>query len=74
MEQMNVVTAIIHGRLESEVYMKIPPYMNVPNPENKALKPKGALYGLEPRSHVRGNKFLCLGEALSNASWHMYLH
>ena len=57
MEQMDVVTAFLHGRLEEEVYMKIPPYMNIPNSENKVLKLKGALYGLKKSSHVWGETF-----------------
>lgn len=57
MEQMDVVTAFLHGRLEEEVYMQIPPYMNVPNPEGKVLKLKGALYGLKQSSHVWGKTF-----------------
>ena len=57
MEQMDVVTAFLHGRLEEEVYMKIPPYMNIQNSENKVLKLKGALYGLKQSSHVWGKTF-----------------
>ena len=57
MEQMDVVTAFLHGRLDEEVYMKIPPYMNVPHPEGKVLKLKGALYGLKQSSHVWGKTF-----------------
>ena len=34
--------------------MKIPPYMNIQNLENKVLKLKGALYGLKQSSHVWG--------------------
>ena len=56
-EQMDVVTAFLHGRLDEEVYMKIPPYMNIANPEGKVLKLKGALYGLKQSSHVWGKTF-----------------
>ena len=56
-QQMDVVTAFLHGRLEEEVYMKIPPYMKVDNAENKVLKMKGALYGLKQSSHVWGRMF-----------------
>lgn len=54
---MDVVTAFLHGRLEEEVYMKIPPYMNIPDSGNKVLKLKGALYGLKQSSNVWGNTF-----------------
>ena len=46
-EQMDIVTAFLHGRLEEEVYMRIPPFMKVENATNKVLKMKGALYGLK---------------------------
>lgn len=57
LEQMDVVTAFLHGRLEEEVYMKIPPYMNIPNSEHKVLRMKGALYGLKQSSNVWGKLF-----------------
>ena len=57
MEQMDVVMAFLHGRLEEEVYMKIPSYMNIPNSEDKVLKLKGALYGLKQSSNVWGRTF-----------------
>ena len=53
----DVVTAFLHGRLEEEVFMKIPPYMNIPNSESKVLKSKGALYGLKQSSNVWGRTF-----------------
>ena len=54
---MDAVTAFLHGRLEEEVYMKIPPYMKVDKTENKVLKTKGVLYGLKQGSHVWGKMF-----------------
>ena len=55
---MDVVTAFLHGRLEEEVYMKIPPYMNIKgNTEGEVLKMLGALYGLKQSSNV-WNKML----------------
>ena len=56
-EQMDVVTAFLHGRLDEEVYMKIPPYMDIPNSTHKVLKLKGALYGLKQSSNVWGRTF-----------------
>ena len=49
MNQIDVVTAILHGRLEKKVHIKILPYMNIENPENKVLRIKGAIYGLKQR-------------------------
>ena len=58
LDQMDVVTAFLHGRLNEEVYMKIPPYMVVGGgSENKVLKMKGALYGLKQSSNVWNNMF-----------------
>ena len=56
-EQMDVVTAFLHSRLDEEVYMSIPLYMDVPNPEGKVLRLKRALYGLKQSSHVRRKTF-----------------
>ena len=57
MEQMDVVTTFLYGRLDEEVYMKIPPYMNIKDSECKVLKLKGALYGHKQSSHVWGKTF-----------------
>lgn len=54
---MDVIKFFMRGRLEEEVYMKIPPYMNIDNPENNVLKTKGALYGSKQSSHVWGEMF-----------------
>ena len=72
---MDVVTAFLHGRLEEEVYMKIPPYMNIPNSKNKVLKLKGALYGLK-KVAMSGGKLLrtsCSDLVFNNVLWtHVY--
>ena len=58
LEQMDVVTAFLHGRLDEEVYMKIPQYMNIKgNPEGKVLRVLGALYGLKQSSNVWNKMF-----------------
>lgn len=58
LEQMDVVTAFLHGRLDEEVYMTIPPYMNIKgNSEGKVLKMLGALYGLKQSSNVWNKMF-----------------
>lgn len=58
LEQMDVVTAFLHGRLDEEVYMKIPPYMNIKgNTDGKVLRMLGALYGLKQSSNVWNKMF-----------------
>lgn len=58
LEQMDVVTAFLHGRLEEEVYMTIPPYMNIiGDTRGKVLRMKGGLYGLKKSSHVWNKMF-----------------
>ena len=58
LEQMDVVTAFLHGRLDEEVYMTIPPYMKIKgNSEGKVLKMLGALYGLKQSSNVWNKMF-----------------
>ena len=50
---MDVMTAFLHGRLEEEVYMTIPPGMKILGGcEGKVLTLRGALYGLKQSSHV----------------------
>ena len=58
LEQMDVVTAFLHGRLEEEVYMTIPPYMIIEGGSHgKVLKMKGALYGLKQSTNVWNKMF-----------------
>ena len=58
LEQMDVVTAFLHGRLEEEVYMTIPPYMIIEGGSHgKVLRMKGALYGLKQSSNVWNKMF-----------------
>ena len=55
---MDVMTAFLHGRLEEEVYMTIPPGMKIPGgSEGKVLRVRGALYGLKQSSHVWAKMF-----------------
>ena len=54
---MDVVTAFLHRRLDEEVYMKIPPHIDIPNSTHKVLQLKGALYGLKQSSNVWGRTF-----------------
>ena len=57
---MDVVTASLHGRLEEEVYMKRPPYMNIKgNTEGKLLKNLGARHELKQYSNVWKKTFHC---------------
>ena len=46
MHQFDVKNAFLHGSLEEEVYMEIPPSYGVVNEGNKACSLKKALYGL----------------------------
>ena len=55
---MDVVIAFLHGRLDEEVYMTIPPYMNIKgNTHGKVLRMSGALYGLKQSSNVWNTMF-----------------
>lgn len=56
-KQMDVVTVFLHNRLEEEVNMKIPTYMEVDDSKNKVLNMKGALYGRKQRISVWGKMF-----------------
>ena len=46
MHQFDVKNAFLHGSLEEEIYMEIPPSYGVTNEGNKVCRLKKVLYGL----------------------------
>ena len=45
--QLNIKNAFLHGDLQEEVYMEIPPGFDTAQTKGKALRLKKSLYGLK---------------------------
>ena len=57
MHQFDVKNAFLHGSLEEEVYMEIPPGYGATNEGNKVCRLKKALYGLKQSPRTRFGNF-----------------
>ena len=57
MVQFDIKTAFLYGKLEEEIYIKIPPGLQVQHPEFKVCKLRKALYGLKQASRCWNIKF-----------------
>lgn len=61
LHQMDVTTAFLHGKLDEDIYMKLPDGVSVEGGENKACKLQRSLYGLKqsPRQwYLRFDEFI----------------
>ena len=57
LQQFNVKNAFLHGDLEEEVYMEIPPGFNDEKTQGKVCKLKKALYGLKQSPRAWFDRF-----------------
>ena len=66
LQQLNVKNAFLHGDLEKEIFMEIPPGFGNDLATKKVCKPKEALYGLKQSSRVWFRRF---AKVMKNMGW-----
>jgi hypothetical protein len=75
--QLDVKNAFLHGDLEEEVYMEIPPGFSCPKAEGKVCKLKKALYGLKQSPRAWFERFakamISFGYTQSNADHTLFI-